>query len=198
MHKDSNECEINFSGNSGEMEKMAAEVLFMRSEERVKLRYSSLLGDGDTKTIKHINEKVHPYGPGFVVTKEECVGHAVKRFKNRLKTARQTKQPNATGKLVSMQGGGGMTEETSRILTRYYKGAILNNTGDVDGMKLISSLSFIIPYLLMKIRIMNFVQKESTHGVHTINTSTKQQNIQTETFLCTNTKRTLKIRPKSP
>ena len=58
-----------------------------------------------------------------------------KRFKNRLKTARQTKQPDATGKLVFLQGGGGMMEETSRILTRYYKGAILNNTSDVDGRK---------------------------------------------------------------
>ena len=38
-------------------------------------------------------------------------------------------------KTRSMQGGGGMTEETTRILTRYYKGAILNNTGDVDGTK---------------------------------------------------------------
>ena len=133
-HKDSNECEINFRGNSGEMEgKKAAEVLFRRSEERVKLRYASLLGSSDTNTIKHINMKA--YGPGFVVTKEECVGHVAKRFKTSLKTARQTKQPDATAKLVSMQGGGGMTEETTRILTRYYKGVILNNTGDVDGTK---------------------------------------------------------------
>ena len=99
----------------------------------MKLRYTSLLGNSDTNTIKHINKKA--YGPGFVVTKEECVGHVAKRFKNSLKTARQTKQPDATAKLVSMQGGGGMTEETTRILTRYYKGAVLNNTGDVDGTK---------------------------------------------------------------
>ena len=135
LHQDSGECQINHWGNSGEMEREAAGILFSRSEEKVKLRYASLLGDGDTNTIKHINEDVLPYGPGFVVTKEECVGHVAKRFYRRLKTARKAKVTNAAGKTVSMQGVNGMTEATSRTMARYYKGAILNNAGDVDGMK---------------------------------------------------------------
>ena len=39
----------------------------------------------------------------------------------------------------------------------------------------------------MKNRVTNIVQYESTHGVLTTNTCTKQQNIQTETCLKTNT-----------
>ena len=94
-----------------------------------------MLGDGDMNTIKYINETIHPYGPGFVVTKEESVGHVAKRFYERLSDARKARVTNATGTVVSMQGVNGMMEKTSCLLTRYYKGAILNNTGDVDGMK---------------------------------------------------------------
>ena len=36
-HKNSKECEINFAGNSGEMEKQTAAILFGRSEERLNL-----------------------------------------------------------------------------------------------------------------------------------------------------------------
>ena len=115
------------------MEKEAAAIIFMCSEDKVKLRYTSLLGNGDTQMIKYINDKIQPYSPGFVVTKEECVGHVAKRFHKRLTDARRAKVTDATGTAVSMQGINGMTETTSRLLTRYYKGAILNNTGDVDG-----------------------------------------------------------------
>ena len=103
------------------MEKEAAAILYCRSENKVKLRYTSLLGDGDTNTIKFINEEIHPYGPGFIVTKEECVGHVVKCFYKHLSDARQAKVTDATGTVVSMQGVNGMTETTSRLLTRYYR-----------------------------------------------------------------------------
>ena len=132
-NKDSNECEVNYESTSRQMEKTASLILFQRSEERLKLRYTSLLGDGDTKTIKDINKEM-PYGPGFIVSKEECVGHVAKHFHKHLTTAQAKYVPDENGKLVSMKGGKDNAEQTSRKLTRYYKGAIMNNTGDVDGM----------------------------------------------------------------
>ena len=80
------------------MEKTASLILFQRSEERWKLRYTSLLGDGDTKTIKDINKEI-PYGPGFIITKEECVGHVAKHFHKHLTTAQAKYVPDKNGKL---------------------------------------------------------------------------------------------------
>ena len=71
-HKDLNECKINYQSTFRQMEKTDSLILFQCSEERLKLRYTSLLGDGDTKTIKDINKEM-PYGPGLIVSKEECV-----------------------------------------------------------------------------------------------------------------------------
>lgn len=102
------------------MEKTASLILFQRSEERLKLRYTSLLGDGDIKTIKDINKEM-PYGTGLIVSKEECVGHAAKHFHKHLTIAQAKYVPDENGKLVSMKGGKGNAEQTSRKLTRYYK-----------------------------------------------------------------------------
>ena len=74
MHKDSNKCEINHRESSGKMECLAAVAIFKRSKDKLKIRFTSILGDGDTKTIVEVN-KAKPYGPGVVVIKEECVGH---------------------------------------------------------------------------------------------------------------------------
>ena len=57
-----------------------------------------------------------------------------KHFHKHLTTAQAKYVPDENGKLVSMKGGKGNAEQTSRKLTRYCKGTIMNNTGDVDGM----------------------------------------------------------------
>ena len=55
-----------------------------------------------------------------------------KHFHKHLTTAQAKYVPDKNGKLVSMNGGKGILEQTSRKLTRYYNGAIMNNTGDVS------------------------------------------------------------------
>ena len=66
-HKESDECEINHTESSGKMESAAAAVLiFSCSEQKSKLRFTSMLGDGDTKTIAELNIAM-PYGPGVVI-----------------------------------------------------------------------------------------------------------------------------------
>ena len=54
VHK--SECSINyFEKSSGVMEEAAALVIFRHSLEKRKLRYTSMLRDGDNKAIEHIN-----------------------------------------------------------------------------------------------------------------------------------------------
>ena len=56
MHR--SECSINFLKKTlGATEEEAALVIFRRSVEKQKLRYTSMLGDGDVKAIGHINKQ---------------------------------------------------------------------------------------------------------------------------------------------
>ena len=87
----------------------------------------------DTKTLAELN-KAMPYGPGVVIEKEECVGHVAKRFYKRLGEMRDKRVPNDEGKIANMKGSKGMTTESQITLCRYYKGAIVSNTNDVNGM----------------------------------------------------------------
>lgn len=48
-HIAKNECKKNFDGSSTAMEMYAAEVLWNRSEETCKARYTTMLSDGDAK-----------------------------------------------------------------------------------------------------------------------------------------------------
>ena len=61
------------------MESEAALVMWSRSVERHGLRYTTLVGDGDSKAFDKV--KAHsPYGPDFDITKEECINHVSKRL----------------------------------------------------------------------------------------------------------------------
>ena len=69
IHKESDECEINHVDSSG-LEAYVAVKIFKRSEQKCKLRFTSMLGDGDTKSLAELN-KAKPYGSGVVIEKEE-------------------------------------------------------------------------------------------------------------------------------
>ena len=110
LHKGTDECEINHAEkySSGLMEAYAAVIIFKRSEEKCKLRFTSMLGDGDTKTLAELN-KAMPHGPGVVIEKEECVGHVAKCFYKRLGDMRDKQVPNEKEKIANMKGSNGMT-----------------------------------------------------------------------------------------
>lgn len=55
----------------------AAKVMWSRSE-RFKLRYTTMVSDGDTKTFNALLD-LKPYGPDVVIEKAECVNHVAKR-----------------------------------------------------------------------------------------------------------------------
>ncbi|GFO48020.1 nuclear cap-binding protein subunit 3 [Plakobranchus ocellatus] len=71
-------CDKNFDGTSGMMEVKVAEILRLRSIERHKLRYVTLVSDGDSKAYNRICE-VAPYGEAQI-EKEECLNHVGKRL----------------------------------------------------------------------------------------------------------------------
>ena len=83
QHKASGKCMQNYKGSSGGMEVEAALVLWKRSLQH-QMRYSTLVGDGDTKTFLALT-KGKPYGDAFTVKKEECVNHVSKRLNTGLR-----------------------------------------------------------------------------------------------------------------
>ena len=51
-------------------------------------RYTSVISDGDSKTIQHLNE-VQPFGEDVTIVKHECVGHVQKRLGKRLRDVKK-------------------------------------------------------------------------------------------------------------
>jgi len=71
MESHADECSANHIESAGKMEVDAAVEMFLRSEELHNIRYSSYIGDGDSKTFKGIVES-QPYGEDCIVVKKEC------------------------------------------------------------------------------------------------------------------------------
>lgn len=69
-------CQKNVDCNAGQMEVEAALRLFERSLEKHKLRYTTMLSDGDSRTFHALTEK-EVYG--FIkVAKKDCINHVHK------------------------------------------------------------------------------------------------------------------------
>ena len=77
-------CGANYSGSSPAMEAEGALRIWKRSVELLKLRYTTVISDGDSKTIKMLNDH-KPYGEGITIEKHECVGHVQKRMGKQLR-----------------------------------------------------------------------------------------------------------------
>ena len=77
-----NECQANFEGSSPAMESAGTEVIWGRSLHKYNCRYTTLLGDGNAKTLQRLIE-VKPNGEGCTISKLECVGHVQKRLGKR-------------------------------------------------------------------------------------------------------------------
>lgn len=127
-------CVKNFDGASGTMEVEGAVQIFKRSIEERGVRYSTYLGDGDSRGFQQVvNEK--PYGEHFKIEKWECLGHVQKRMGNRLrKLVKDMKgQKLADGKIIG--GRNRLTKDAIDLLQLYYGNAIRNNTDDINKMK---------------------------------------------------------------
>lgn len=125
-HQDN--CTINHSGSAGKMEVDAVKEMFLRSEEKHGVKYTTYVGDGDSKTFKGILD-ANPYGDGYVVKKKECVGHVEKRMGTRL---RNVKKAN---KGIGGKGAGKLTDKMIGELTTYYGLAIRRNSNSIEDMR---------------------------------------------------------------
>ena len=61
------------------MEPEGAEILWERSVQKNKLRYTTFVGDGDSSSYRRV-AALQQYGPDHLVIKEDCVGHVQKRM----------------------------------------------------------------------------------------------------------------------
>ncbi|GFS74505.1 uncharacterized protein TNCV_458491 [Trichonephila clavipes] len=71
------ECLKNHNGSAGMVETVGMVRIFQRSLSHRSVRYTSYIGDGDSKTFSSITAS-NPYGEDITVSKIECVGHVQK------------------------------------------------------------------------------------------------------------------------
>lgn len=60
------------------METEGARILFWRSL-KLGFRYTTMVADGDSKAYDTVQED-QPYGPEYLILKEECINHVSKRL----------------------------------------------------------------------------------------------------------------------
>ena len=129
-------CPINHEGTCGDMEAKGACKLCLRSIEQRNLKYTTMVGDGDTGCYSEVcNAVKEKFGDDYVVVKEECVGHVQKRIGRSL---REYKRINRGKRLVdgkSVGGAGRLTDKVIDSIQNYYGLAIRKNKGDLQGMK---------------------------------------------------------------
>lgn len=125
-------CQNNFDGSSCSMEMCAALILWKRSIEKNKMRYTTVLSDGDAKTHQHLNEH-NVYGPGISINKEECINHVAKRLGTALRN--KIKEWRIKGVTISGRKRGNLTDATITKLQNYYRKAIKDNAPDIQKMK---------------------------------------------------------------
>ncbi|GFX39386.1 uncharacterized protein TNCV_3861091 [Trichonephila clavipes] len=115
------ECLKNHNGSAGMMETVGMIRIFQRSLSHRSVRYTSYIGDGDSKTFSSITAS-NPYGEDITVSKIECVGHVQKRMGTRLRKLKQMSSKLSDGK--SIGGKGRLTDRMIDLITTYYGNAI--------------------------------------------------------------------------
>ena len=124
-HIEAGECQKNFDGSSGMMEVEGAKTLWLRSVAEHKLRYTTLLSDGDCKTHTVLTE-LKPYGEGVEIDKEECVNHVSKRLGTAMRNL--VKEKKKGGDILGGRGKGKLTQRVMDRLQAHYAKAIRGNS----------------------------------------------------------------------
>jgi hypothetical protein len=125
-------CKISHTGSASSMESSGTIKIFLRSEKKNNLRYTTFLGDGDSSSYVNV-VSAKPYGD-FEIKKAECIGHIQKRVGTRLRNLKkQNKDTLCDGKKLG--GAGRLTEHVINTLQNYYGKAIRQNVGNLYGMK---------------------------------------------------------------
>ena len=120
-------CPINYSGSAPGMEAAGACRMWQRSEEKNKLRYTTFLGDGDSKSFSAVSQEV-----SYPVAKIDCVGHVQKRLGTRLcKLVKKEKFADGS----RLGGKGKLTKGRIDSMQNYFGQAIRSHSHDLEGMQ---------------------------------------------------------------
>ena len=95
-------CTVNYSGSSDAMKVEGALRIWRHSVEVHKLRYTTMISDGDSSTYPTIAAE-KPYGPNHLVKKMECVGHEQKRTYAHLRALKSRQNKGVDGKLCEWE-----------------------------------------------------------------------------------------------
>ena len=120
-------CPMNYSGSAPGMEAVGACRIWQRSEEKNKLRYTTFLGDGDSKSFSSVSQV-----SSYPVSKIDCVGHVQKRLGTRLRNLVK-KEKFADGSRLG--GKGKLTKARIDSMQNYFGQAIRLHSHDLDGMQ---------------------------------------------------------------
>jgi hypothetical protein len=131
--KASHVCKINHEGSAGSMETVGAVRIFERSRATRGLKYTNMLGDGDSSTYNTIVES-QPYGEDCIPNKLECIGHVQKRVGNRLSKLKSSNKGLKLADGKGLSGKGRLTNSKIDVLQNYYGLAVRENLDDVGKM----------------------------------------------------------------
>ena len=123
-------CPKNFDGTAGAMEVEGAKRLWRRSVIKTKLRYTTILSDGDSKAFDAV-AGLQVYGPGITIEKEDCINHVSKR----MGTALRNLVAESKAKKDSISGKGKLTKEKIKKIQNYYGRAIKDHANDIPLLK---------------------------------------------------------------
>lgn len=138
-HELKGECDKNHTGSAGAMEPAGTETIFRRSETLYGLKYTTFLGDGDSKSYSTL-KKADPPVYDTNIERLECCGHVQKRMgRHLMKTVTDNKNKQfklQDGKITKGLGGKGkLTKKAILKIQGHFGAAIRNNAGNVTQMK---------------------------------------------------------------
>ena len=120
---ETHKCSYTYKGSAPGMEQHGTKEIFERSIDKYNVRYTELLGDGDTKSytvVKNVYE-------GISVVKLECIGHYQKRTGSRLRKLKK--------KTKGLGGKGRLTDSMIDRLQNYFGMAIRQNCHNLEAMQ---------------------------------------------------------------
>lgn len=126
------DCQINTTVSSPGMETEAVKKIWSRSLEQYNLRYTSYIGDGDSKGHAAVQD-MKVYGD-VTVEKEECVGHVQKRIGKNLRDLKQRLGSTKLSDGKAIGGRGRLTDPIIESLQNYYGQAVRNHPGSITDM----------------------------------------------------------------
>ncbi|GFX75042.1 uncharacterized protein TNCV_1846141 [Trichonephila clavipes] len=99
------------------LETVGMDQIFQRSLSHRSVRYTSYIGDGDSKTFSSLTAS-NLYGEDISVKKIECVGHVLNRMETHLQKLKQMSSKLCDGKSIGEKGR--LTDRMIDLITTYY------------------------------------------------------------------------------